>query len=122
MSDILIVDDDASVRTFIKSCLEMVGHQVFRSWDGLEALGVLEAQHIDLVITDLFMPEVSGLELIQEIGSKHPGVRVIAITGFDVREGVDVLELAEQYGAHATLRKPFSTDQIRAAVKDQLQE
>ena len=122
MSDILIVDDEEPVRTLVKVCLEIAGHRVFGALNGVEALGVLEAQPIDLVITDFYMPEKSGLELIQDLKRKYPEVRVVAITAFDIREGVDVLELAKQYGADAILEKPFGADQLRTVVKDVLQE
>ena len=118
MSDILIVDDKESIRTLVKLCLEVDGHRVFRALDVTEALGVVEVQSIDLVITDFYMPGKSGLELIQDLKCKYPEVRIIFITGF----GADVLELAKENGAAATLEKPFSMDQLRTVVKDVLQD
>ena len=116
---ILIVDDDAQVRLFLASQLEAQGYAVWLAADGRQAqTRLLEAQ-VDLVITDLVMPEQEGLETIQELRQKGNQIPVIAISG---AAGGIYLDIARKLGADAILSKPVQTaallDEIRRLLAE----
>ena len=113
MARILIVDDEMTDRMLERSILENVGHELLSATDGQEALSIYHAQSIDLVITDILMPRVSGLDLISEIRQTDPDARIIAVTGVS-SEGLD---RASEHGAIETLRKPVKPEELLDAVK-----
>lgn len=120
MASILLVDDDAMVRETVGMQLEAGGHSVATAAHGGEGLAALSAGAYDLVVTDILMPEVEGLEFIRAIRRQHPTMPVIAITGGMFRAGskpgMDFLHYAEAMGSSSTLRKPFTARQILDAV------
>jgi YesN/AraC family two-component response regulator len=83
---------------------------------GGEALRLLAAWSIDLVITDILMPDKDGLEVIGELRRRNPEIKVLAYSGGFSRPDFDVLMTAKALGAHATLPKPFSMSEILSAV------
>jgi CheY-like chemotaxis protein len=83
MATILVIDDDATVRLSAKMALEDAGHHVEDAANGAEGMFRLHANPVDLVVTDIFMPEKEGLETIDEIKQKYPGTKIIAISGGD---------------------------------------
>ena len=109
---ILIVDDDEADRIVLSTILERAGHETFLAEDGREAVSVYGATDIDVVITDLQMPEVHGLELITVLRDLSPGPAIIAISG----TGSDQLDMAQALGATVTISKPFTGDEVRSAV------
>lgn len=111
---ILLVEDDQVLRTVLSELLESRGHSVVPSENGREAVRQLFLAPVDLVITDLWMPEIDGFELIKILTFEWPDVRVIAMSGFaDDR----VRRLTEIYGVQALLQKPFSLDEILRVVE-----
>lgn len=82
MARILLTEDDNSLRLFLSRALEGAGHQVIQADSGLAALPVLEAGGIDLLLTDIVMPGLDGIELAQRARALTPGLRVLFITGF----------------------------------------
>jgi CheY-like chemotaxis protein len=113
---ILVVDDEPTSREMISLMLEQRGYQVATANDGRAGEQCLAQKAFDLVITDLLMPERDGLELIGALRSRHPGIHIIAITGGGHLPGSKYLQLARGLGAHSLLEKPFSREELLAAV------
>jgi two-component system, chemotaxis family, chemotaxis protein CheY len=121
MNDILFVEDDTACATMLRAALNHFGHPVVHAADGREALRLYEPQTTRLVIADLLMPEMDGMELIMKLHAREPSVRVIAMTGGG-RSGKSetylYLRMAERLGAVKTLAKPFPLEDLRQAVSE----
>ena len=118
MANILVIDDEASMRRFVAMALEKQGHAVAEAADGTEALRILSGQAIDLVITDLLMPETDGIETIMELRRLYPAIKIIAVSGGgEYQSGAGFLRAAESLGADLTLTKPFEFKQLIPAVE-----
>jgi len=111
---ILLVEDDPLLLTVLRELLEFGGHSVVPCRNGREALQQLSMEQIDLVITDLSMPEMDGLELIKVLAFEWPDIKVIAMSGF---LNAPVRRLTEMYGVDALLEKPFSLEEILNVVQ-----
>lgn len=120
MARILVVDDDVDSRDAICETLASVGHAVFEAGDGIEALAVLDADAVDLIVLDLLMPRMNGLELLVRLKTRTVAPPVIAISGSDGRTPLDRFEQARGLGAHAVLRKPFDLQPFLALIDDAL--
>jgi CheY-like chemotaxis protein len=118
MARILVVDDEAQMREVLCQALERRGHTVAQANDGREAMQRLAEQQPDLVITDLVMPEMEGIETIQALRRKCPGIPIIAISGGGRLEPENYLTMAGQIGADRTFAKPFRMEEIVAAVRE----
>lgn len=116
MARILVVDDDQDQRFALVTMLEAAGHQAFETSDGNEAIDLHREGGLDVVITDLQMPEVHGLELIARLRDLSPSPRIIAVSG----TGADQLSVAEALGARVTLTKPVFPDKLLGAVDEAL--
>ena len=106
MSKVLVIDDEPGIRTVMCSALESAGYEVVAFAEGGGAIEHVREESADLLITDIFMPEVEGLETIREIRRLRPDMPIIAISGIEI-EGADYLGFARKFGAVATLKKPF---------------
>ncbi len=115
---ILVADDDELVRGLLCHVLEADGFNVVEAMTGREVLEEVEKRPVTLVILDLVMPEMDGLETLQSLAQRHPGVRVLAISG---AFGGSFLDCARLLGAGAILKKPFTGDQLLAGVRALLQ-
>jgi len=110
---ILLVEDDQAIRQLVSRVLRENGHTVWVASSGCEAITILKSTTPDILITDLVMPEMEGLELIRILLKTKPGLKVVAISGaFD---GL-FLKAAKLFGVEATLNKPFSPDQLLEVV------
>lgn len=118
MAKILIIDDELSVRTLLRTVLEEDGHTVLDAENGRVGLELYKQQPVDLVITDILMPEMTGLDLILELTRVFLNVKVIAITGVTGEQ--NGLNTARLLGARHTLHKPFSVPQLLSAVRYEL--
>lgn len=114
---VLLVDDNEHLRPLMKRLLEAQGNMVFEAANGVEAMSFLHAAGVDLVITDIIMPEKAGIETIVEIRRKYPHIRILAISGGGWMEPEAYLETAREMGAHETLAKPFSREAFIDAVE-----
>ena len=118
MPSILIADDEAGVRRFLRTVLEGGGHKVWEAGNGKEAAAEIRRRKFDLIIIDLVMPEREGLETIQAFKKENPGLRIIAMSGpFHGAYLAAVLRMAERMGANASLPKPLSTDTVLETVQ-----
>lgn len=120
MARVLVLDDEDEVRTVLMRALEREGHEALGAVDGLEGLQVVRTQPIDMVVTDLVMPEVDGLEFMQELARLRPGTPVIAISGGGVWDARSLLEVAGTLGALRTLSKPFELAEFLSLVNEVL--
>ena len=106
MAKILVIDDDPAMRRVTSRALEAAGHVVSVHANGIGAVRDIEQDPPDLLITDIFMPEMEGLETIREARARQPALPIIAMSGFTLDER-DYLGIAEKFGAISSLRKPF---------------
>ncbi len=118
MPKILMVDDDDSCAGMLMKALTASGYDVVRASNGNEALKLYDPQTFALVLTDLFMPDMDGMELITRLQELEPSVRIIAMSGGGMgRPGV-YLPLAERLGAVKTLAKPFPLEELKLAIAE----
>jgi len=120
MAQILVIEDDEHIRGLIREVLEELGHEVLESSDGEDGLKKFSLNPTYLVITDILMPGMEGLETIRHLRTEVPTAKIIAISGGLEGKGVNVLELAKKFGATRILAKPFDLSQLLAAVEEVL--
>lgn len=96
------------------------GHSVVEARNGREGVGLFAGADADIVITDIVMPEMEGIELISEMRRREPRVKIIAISGGGRNSPADYLQLAKMLGASRVLAKPFSNDALITAVSEVL--
>ncbi|KPV53752.1 histidine kinase [Kouleothrix aurantiaca] len=111
---VLIVEDDAATRRLYKFMLANGGYPVLEAEDGVAALEQLAKNHCDLVITDMNMPRMDGMELIQAIRRDYNDVYVILITAFGTP---DTEKQARRIGANDYLAKPFDFEELERRVR-----
>ena len=121
MANILVIDDEEGVRRVICKVLLREGHEVFEAPDGKVALELIQDDPPDLVICDLFMPEMDGTEVLSELRRNYPDLQVVAISGGAFRGTVELLDVAKELGAAAVIRKPFELAQFLGVVRGALQ-
>jgi two-component system response regulator (stage 0 sporulation protein F) len=115
MASILIIDDEVSIRTFLRQILEEDDHQILEAADGHKGLTLYRNTPADVVITDLLMPERDGLEVTLALTREFLDARVIAITGATGDQNYPNVALL--FGARRVIQKPFTPDEIRRAVR-----
>lgn len=120
MSRILLIDDDDSVRRMINLALSRLGHAVTEAGNGKEGLALLDRKAFDLVITDIVMPEMEGIEVLMALRKRQPPMKTIAISGGGCMAAVDYLQMAKTMGATTVLEKPFTTAALATAVAETL--
>jgi DNA-binding NtrC family response regulator len=106
---ILVVDDDEMVRDVIVSTLSQQGYPVISARDGFDAIGILMVEDIKLVITDLKMPGMDGIEVLESATKNNPDIAVVILTGFSTLE---TALKAIKKGAYDYLTKPFAMEEI----------
>ncbi|MBI3130398.1 MAG: response regulator [Acidobacteria bacterium] len=113
MAHVLLVEDDPDTSETVRDMLEFLGHQVTQAANGLEALA--EASHLrpDVVLTDLLMPEMDGIEVMVEFGERFQGVPILAMSA---QHEAPYLPTAHLLGARAVLAKPFGLEALRSAI------
>ena len=118
---ILLVDDDAPFRESVRDILEIEGYQVIECGDGKEALPILEKQQIDLMITDILMPEIEGIELVSKTKKIKPTLNIIGMTGGGRMVSADkVRKMCLPVFFGPVLNKPFLQEELLAQVSDAL--
>lgn len=112
---ILIVDDDINIQNALSQILSNAGYQIYCASDGVQAMKQYNEHLCDLVVTDIVMPEIEGLEFIQNVRRINPSQKIIAISGGGLNKQ-DYLADATLFGVNATLNKPFSAEDLLAEI------
>jgi CheY-like chemotaxis protein len=117
---ILIIDDDAAVSRTLSLILARAGYEVTTASSGRKGLALLADNDFDLVLTDIIMPELDGIEAIRKIRTDHPGLRVIAMSGGGQIDKADFLHMARALGADEVLEKPVRGQKLLELVSSAL--
>jgi DNA-binding NtrC family response regulator len=117
---IVLVDDDESLRTAMATILTRAGFNIHSTADGEEALRFIQKNAVSLVITDLIMPQIEGIELIVRLRKARPDLKVIAVSGGGRLRPETFLDAAKSLGAWKTMTKPFSTPELIASIREAL--
>jgi two-component system response regulator (stage 0 sporulation protein F) len=119
MATILIIDDEEPMRALLRTTLEAAGHTVVEAPNGRVGLDLYRLKPTDLIITDIGMPELNGLDMMLALTRQFLDTKVIAISG--VGGETNVLDVAKLLGARRTFHKPFSIPQLIEAVRHELE-
>jgi len=124
MTRVLIVEDDRSVGAVIRMTLDREGYDTVHAPDAGAGIKAFESSNFNLAIVDIFLSDISGLEIIAELRRRAPAMPILAMSGFIFRDSMDpVLDyfaMATEAGATGCLRKPFAPRQLLAAVSASL--
>jgi len=112
MARILLAEDDTSMREYLQRALQRVGYEVEAVGCGTEAMPLLQSEHFDLLLTDIVMPEMDGIELAQKAATIAPDMRVMFITGF----AAVALKAGKAAPSAKILSKPFHLRDLVAEV------
>jgi DNA-binding NtrC family response regulator len=112
---ILVIDDSSTMLRIVRKTLEDAGYQVSTCQDAKTAGKLAAAERFALVITDIYMPDRDGLDLIRDLRRLHPGLPFLAMSGMTGQ--LNMLKVAKHLGASQTLQKPFSAQDLVAAVE-----
>jgi two-component system, chemotaxis family, chemotaxis protein CheY len=116
MARILVIDDDRHIQSTLREVLSYFGHDVHVAVDGREGVARYRECHPDVVITDIFMPERNGLDVILDLAPNN--ANIIAMSGGGEIDCRDYLDDAIEFGARRGLRKPFTVDALVEAVNE----
>lgn len=116
---VLVVDDDAGMRNFLRMLLELEDYEVALACNGVEALDMQRQNPAAIILTDLFMPEAEGMETIVQLRAEFPQARIIVMSGGGAYRGADYLKLARELGAVKTLKKPFAPQDLIDALREE---
>ena len=117
MADILLVEDSPEVSMTVREILIGAGHTVSAAGNGKEALAQLKERRFDLIVSDIWMPEMDGIALLKEVRGSGNGVPVIVISGGAPNAPLTyTAPLASTFGANAVIYKPFEKDELLNAV------
>lgn len=119
-AQILIIEDDTAVREGVAKVLSRAGYSVLKSSNGREGLEILEKEPCDIVLTDIIMPEMEGIETITRIAKQYPGLKVVAMSGGGRLGNTDFLKVASQIGAVDTIAKPATAKQLLETIEKHL--
>jgi len=114
---VLIVDDNPNMSALLSEMLDVFDYESEMAADGLQALEQLESGKFSMVITDMRMPKMGGLELLQKVKSSHPKIKVVLISGYSTG---DMESQAEEYKADGFLGKPLLMADIERLLSDLL--
>jgi CheY-like chemotaxis protein len=118
MTRILLIEDHSALRRVLYFNLIKAGYVVLEAIHGADGLRQLRANSVDLVITDMLMPEMDGVEAIQQLRQSFPGVKIIAISGGGLASPDHYLKIARKLGADKTLKKPFTFPELLEAIHE----
>lgn len=119
MARILLIDDDAPLRSVLAESLKLAGHDVMQAEDGRQGLELFNLEPADVVVTDLIMPGQEGIETIRRLRRDFPKLPIIAISG-GMSHSPLYLNMARHLGAQRTLCKPFNAAELLKAIDDVL--
>ena len=110
---LLVVDDNPDILQLLSSIITLFGHGVDEAGDGHEAIGLLQKSRYDIVVTDVNMPRVDGVQLCKFLKTQRPEIHVIGMSG-----DLSSLKEMENAGADICLPKPFGLDELRSAIEN----
>jgi len=116
MANILIIEDNSDLRAVMSTMLGEMGHETYEAENGAEGLKHHQQTPASLIITDLHMPELDGIETIKELRAATPEVKIIAMSGANTFMVETNLETSRNQGADRTFTKPFDHDEFKRAV------
>jgi CheY-like chemotaxis protein len=122
MARILVIDDDEQVLDMLYESLTREGYDVLRASNGEQGLRRYRQEPVDLIITDIIMPEKEGIETIIELRQDFPDVKIIAMSGGGRIGTNDYLHLAKIFGVQRTFTKPVAREQLLDAITELLEE
>jgi YesN/AraC family two-component response regulator len=108
---ILIIDDDSDFRSSLKHVFECHDYKVYEACNGKDGVDTFRRNPANIIITDIFMPEKDGFEIIEEIKNEFPEAKIIVMSGLNIG-GVNFFQIARHLGAIHCIRKPFEPDHI----------
>jgi CheY-like chemotaxis protein len=114
---VLLVDDEANILSALRRCLRREGYEILTAGSAAEALALLRARDVDLIVSDQKMPGMSGLDLLREVAARFAGVRRVLLTGWP--EEIPDAEL-QPIGLTALLPKPWDDAELKAILRGQL--
>lgn len=118
MSKVLLIDDDPTIQKVFAQFLTRLGHEVLQADNGKTGLCLMQQNRPDLIITDIMMPEMDGLEILMKIRNDHDDIPVIAISGGMRALPVNFLQQAKLFGARYVFEKPVSLEVLKNAVEE----
>ncbi|HJV31838.1 MAG TPA: response regulator [Bacillales bacterium] len=116
---ILIVDDQFGIRILLNEVFQKEGYNTYQAANGLQALDIVKKHDPDLVLLDMKIPGMDGIEILKRMKVIDPDIRVIIMTAYGE---LDMIQEAKELGAIMHFAKPFDIDDIRSAVKNNLPE
>jgi two-component system, chemotaxis family, chemotaxis protein CheY len=116
---VMLVDDDADLRFMVRRYLESMSHTVIDADGGRVAVQKLRSTTVDVIVSDLYMPDGDGLELVRQVSKRWPEIRLIMVSSGGTLGLCDLLPVARSLGASATLRKPLHLRTLLEAVESQ---
>jgi CheY-like chemotaxis protein len=114
---ILLIEDDPLLREMMLPALQRAGFAVLVAENGKVGLQIARGQKVDLVVTDIFMPETDGIETIRKLRDQAPTLPILAISGRKANRMSDILAMSVRLGATETISKPFLPSELIAAVE-----
>jgi CheY-like chemotaxis protein len=120
MHTVLLVEDQDLLRKLLNLQLRGLGYSVVEAREGNEALSLLDHHPISVVLTDLVMPGMNGIQTIAELRRRQPGLKIIAMSGGWLGNGEDGLSIARGLGAQGTIEKPFGHKELVATLESVL--
>ncbi len=119
MAKILVVDDERDLGYLLGAILKLKGHEVIPVFDGYQAIEEVKTTHYDLIMMDIRLPGINGVEAFIQIKEIDPKVKVVMMTGFAVE---DLIEESIQQGAYACIHKPFDLEKVIGTIEQVLME
>ncbi len=120
MARVLIVDDDPDLLRSVARVLEKEGHEVREANDGKSALEMVAEAPPDLIVSDIYMPEMDGIELLARVHADHPNVPMVAMSGGSYMAKEALLRDVSMLGAVGVLEKPFTVERLVSVVNEAL--
>jgi len=115
---VLVIDDDEDFRSLVLRWFGNYGIEAAGAANGAQGLALQRARPAAVIVTDIFMPEMEGIETINDLRREFPEARIIAMSGRDPRMKFDVFSVAREVGAARTFKKPFRFEELVAAVRE----
>ena len=120
MARILIIDDEPQLLDMLGQTFEREGYDIVKASNGKEGIKLYRENPVDLIITDIIMPEKEGIETIFELRKDFPDLKIIAISGGGRIEPEEYLDIAKKIGAQRTFAKPVAREDLLNAVRELL--